>query len=195
MDRKFQIPLLILFLVLGNNYINSEAVIKLNQVPGEDASNAIPLMPGDHYLDAMPGPSSSNGYWFVYDLGTAYQSGDYQFRITVENPTGTNFDLRIYDTDLNFVDEAFSFNNPEFVQIKSIQAIHYVHAVPTSGSGNFDFEVIDFGLRGDDPANGMYLRLNEPLIGILPGPASDESMYYEVDFGYIAGVTMYTSSL
>jgi len=175
---------MLLSIILPSTSTNHLIQTYAQVVAGEDLVNAIPLDPiaigGTMLADNFPGPSSTNGYWFIIELGTNQLAHFYQFRINYDDSV-QNFGFTVYDENGNYFDySSGSTSDASFLNAPQMLGTFYVEIYPTSGTGAFEFGVIDQGTYGDEAYDAMILSVETTTPGQMPGPGSSSETWYEV---------------
>ncbi|MDH5404885.1 MAG: hypothetical protein OEY49_20445, partial [Candidatus Heimdallarchaeota archaeon] len=110
-------------------------------VPGDSFSDPITAYTGTNY-GSITG-SESEYFWLA-------TSGEYEFSLT--GPSGTDFDMKVYDGNQNQIGSATSTSYPDVVNASSNNGF-YVRVYPYSGSGSFALNIVgsSFGESFDNP--------------------------------------------
>lgn len=106
-------------------------------IPAFAINLGVPVMasPSWNYLD-------SESDWLVwsgdYDLFSVTLGGDEQYMITLSGPSGTDFDLYLYDENGNLVASSTDYGSDETVYITPAwTGTFYIKVVSYDGSGSF----------------------------------------------------------
>ncbi|MFX0211045.1 MAG: hypothetical protein ACFFDT_34015, partial [Candidatus Hodarchaeota archaeon] len=141
-------------------------------VPGDSPSDPIDIGLGET-TGTLPGPAVDGSIWYNITLA----AGDYKFNLT--GPGGTDFDLDLYNSTLNYIGGAYEVIYPDIFVIYGLEGddyfINIYNATETIGTGDFNLDITELvPTPGDSPFNSITIGLGETT-GTLPGPAVDGS--------------------
>ena len=136
---------------------------------GSRPSLAIPINEGIT-SGSMPGPGGIGAIWYSIVL-----SGNYQMILTM--PVDTNFQLWLYDANLNLVDWSYSYVNPENITTTGAVGKFYVAITSVYGNGNYNLNITKFSINGESISSPIII--NEGVTsGSLPGPGLNGEIWY-----------------
>ncbi|MHA2252791.1 MAG: hypothetical protein ACXAD7_20685 [Candidatus Kariarchaeaceae archaeon] len=140
-------------------------------VPGESSLDPITITTGTT-IGNLPGPGSYDSIWYSISL-----SGTYQLNLT--GPNFTDFDMKIYDNNLQHIVNAMSDKYPDTVTLDDSWGDFFINVLPYEGSGEFSLEITKLPSYPGDSFYNPILISPGITIGDLSGP-SDNLIYYNI---------------
>ncbi|MFX1507564.1 MAG: hypothetical protein ACFFDC_15880, partial [Promethearchaeota archaeon] len=170
-NQKRSINYILLVLLIFIMLIQNNIVIA---VPGDSSSDPIDIGLGKT-TGTLPGPAADGSIWYNITLA----AGDYHFNLT--GPGGTNFDLDIYNSTLDYIGGVYGFTYPDISAIYGLEEDNYfINVYNATGTGDFTLDITELvPTPGDSPSNPIIIGLGETT-GTLPGPAIDGSIWYNI---------------
>lgn len=118
---------------------------------------------------------SGDFLWYQVDL-----AGNYEF--VLSGPNTANFDLYLYNSDLERIGITQGSDYPNLLTSYSIYGSFFIQIHSTSGAGDFTLVIKSFSLiSGDHYLNPLQIGEGTHT-GNLPGPSEDGSIWYSFNF-------------
>ncbi len=137
---------------------------------GDSPANAIPITLGET-VGELPGPGIAEETWYIISLST----GDVKLSLT--GPAGTDFNLELFDNELNFIDAAENTSYPDILIVTDIEVANYLIAIhPISGSGVYSLTITLYE-PGKSSSDAIVISLGD-IGGNLPGPGLIGEIWY-----------------
>ena len=121
----------------------SLTISSITEIAGSSSSSPILISTGSTNGN-MPGPGSNGNIWYSINL-----QGDYEISLTASD--NTDFDLFVYDSNLNLVDSSALSSYPEKIDLTNLQGTYLIEIKDTLGQGSYTLTITEISTTNSVP--------------------------------------------